>query len=70
MKPAKIEDNLVISSEIEYLSNARLLFHQQIKKNESDDIICKGKVEVCFYDQNKDKPVAFPEKLLKAFKNE
>ena len=70
MKPAKIEDNLVVSSEIEYFSKARLFFHQQIKRNESDDIICRGKVEVCFYDQNNNKPVAFPEKLLKVFKNE
>ena len=70
VRPAKIEDNLIISSEIEYLSNARLFFHQQIKRNASDDIICKGKVEVCFYDQNKNKPVAFPEKLLKIFENE
>jgi len=70
VKPAKIEDNLVVSSEIEYLSDVRLFFSQQIKRNESDDIICRGKVEVCFYDQNKDKPVAFPEKLLKVFKNE
>ena len=70
VRPAEIEDNLIISSEIEYLSNARLFFHQQIKRNASDDIICKGKVEVCFYDQNKNKPVAFPKKLLKIFKNE
>ena len=70
VRPAEIEDNLIISSEIEYLSNARLFFHQQIKRNTSDDIICKGKVEVCFYDQNKNKPVAFPKKLLKIFKNE
>ena len=70
VRPAEIEDNLIISSEIEYLSNARLFFHQQIKRNESDDIICRGKVEVCFYDQNKDKPVVFPENLLKVFKNE
>ena len=70
MRPAEIEDNLIISSEIEYLSNARLFFHQQIKRNASDDIICSGKVEVCFYDQNKNKPVVFPENLLKVFKNE
>tara|TARA_B100001989_G_scaffold217778_1_gene169042 strand:+ start:173 stop:589 length:417 start_codon:yes stop_codon:yes gene_type:complete len=70
LKPAKIEDNLVVSSEIEYFSKARLFFHQQIKRNESDDIICRGKVEVCFYNQNNNKPVAFPEKLLKVFKNE
>lgn len=70
VKPARIEDNLVVCSKIEYFSNARLFFHQQIKRNESDDIICRGKVEVCFYDQNKDKPVVFPENLLKVFKNE
>ena len=70
VKPAKIEDDLVVSSEIEYSSNARLFFHQQITRNKSDDIICRGKVEVCFYDQNKDKPVAFPDKLLEVFQNE
>ena len=42
--------------------------YQQIKRNASDDIICKGKVEVCFYDQKKNKPIAFPKKLLKIFK--
>ena len=70
MKSAKVEDNLIVSSDIEFISNARLFFHQQIKRNESDDIICRGEVEVCFYDQNKDKPIAFPENLLKVFKNE
>ena len=70
LRPAKIEDDLVVSSEIEYSSDARLFFHQRIKRNESNDIICRGKVEVCFYDQNKDKPIAFPENLLKVFKNE
>jgi acyl-CoA thioesterase FadM len=70
LRPAKIEDDLVVSSEIEYSSDARLFFHQQIKRNESNDIICRGKVEVCFYDQNKNRPVAFPEKLLKVFKYE
>jgi|TARA_X000001036_G_scaffold273767_1_gene254305 acyl-CoA thioester hydrolase len=70
LKPAKIEDDLVVSSEIEYSSDARLFFHQRIKRNESNDIICRGKVEVCFYDQNKNRPVAFPEKLLKVFKYE
>ena len=70
MKSAKVEDNLIVSSDIEFISNARLFFHQQIKRNESDDIICRGKVEVCFYDQNKNKPVSFPEKLLKVFEDE
>tara|TARA_B000000475_G_C15720358_1_gene334277 strand:- start:10 stop:426 length:417 start_codon:yes stop_codon:yes gene_type:complete len=70
LRPAKIEDDLVVSSEIEYSSDARLFFHQRIKRNESNDIICRGKVEVCFYDQNKNRPVAFPEKLLKVFKYE
>ena len=70
LRPAMIEDDLVVSSEIEYSSDARLFFHQRIKRNESNDIICRGKVEVCFYDQNKNRPVAFPEKLLKVFKYE
>ena len=70
LRPAKIENDLVVSSEIEYSSDARLFFHQRIKRNESNDIICRGKVEVCFYDQNKNRPVAFPEKLLKVFKYE
>ena len=70
INPAKIEDRLFVTSEIEYTSDVRLFFHQQIKRIESDDIICRGKVEVCFYDQHKNKPVAFPENLLEVFKNE
>lgn len=67
---AIIEDELLVSSEIEFSSDARLFFHQQIERRQSDDIICKGKVEVCFYDQNKRKPGSFPQSFLKVLKNE
>ena len=43
LKPAKIEDDLVVSSEIEYSSDARLFFHQRIKRNENQRASSKNK---------------------------
>ena len=67
LTPAKLEDKLVVSSSVQCISRARLLFSQQIINPKNDTIICRGELEVCFLDLSKNKPKSFPENLLKIF---
>ena len=67
ISPAKLEDKLVVSSSVQCISRARLLFSQQIINPKNDTIICRGEIEVCFLDLSKNKPKSFPENLLKIF---
>ena len=67
LTPAKLEDKLVVSSSVQCISRARLLFSQQIINPKNDTIICRGEIEVCFLDLSKNKPRSFPENLLKIF---
>ena len=67
LTPAKLEDKLVVSSSVQCISRARLLFSQQIINPKNDTIICRGEIEVCFLDLSESKPKSFPEKLLKIF---
>ena len=67
LTPAKLEDKLVVSSSVQCISRARLLFSQQIINPKNDTIICRGEIEVCFLDLSKNKPKSFPENLLKIF---
>ena len=67
LTPAKLEDKLVVSSSVQCISRARLLFSQLIINPKNDTIICRGEIEVCFLDLSKNKPNSFPENLLKIF---
>ena len=67
LTPAKLEDKLVVSSSVQSISRARLLFSQQIINPKNDTIICRGEIEVCFLDLSKNKPKSFPENLLRIF---
>jgi|TARA_B100000900_G_scaffold405866_1_gene416056 acyl-CoA thioester hydrolase len=65
--PARLEDSLLVKTSIRFVSKARLIFAQNIINVKSDTIICRGEVEVCFLDLNKNKPKQFPDKLLTIF---
>ena len=67
--PAILEDELTVKTEIELVSKARTIFFQSILNSKNDTLICKGEVEVCFINNDKGKPKAFPLGLLKLFKN-
>jgi len=66
--PAKLEDELIIKTEIELTSKARTKFFQSVLNKKNDTLICKGVVEVCYIDNNSGKPKAFPDRLLNLFK--
>ena len=67
--PAKLEDELIIKTEIELTSKARTKFFQSVLNKKNDTLICEGVVEVCYIDNNSGKPKAFPDRLLNLFKN-
>tara|TARA_B100001142_G_scaffold79231_1_gene80012 strand:- start:331 stop:711 length:381 start_codon:yes stop_codon:yes gene_type:complete len=68
-RPARLEDELTVSTEIELVSKARTIFFQSVLNSKNDTLICKGEVEVCFIDNDSGKPKAFPISLLNLFKN-
>ena len=67
--PARLEDELTVSTEIELGIKARTIFFQSVLNSKNDTLICKGEVEVCFIDNDSGKPKAFPIGLLNLFKN-
>ncbi len=66
--PAKLEDELIIKTEIELTSKARTKFFQSVLNKKNDTLICEGIVEVCYIDNSSGKPKAFPDRLLNLFK--
>lgn len=68
INPAILEDNLEVESLIQFKSDVRIVFHQKLINLKNDNIMCEGKVEVCFFDQIKNKPTKFPQKLLELLK--
>ena len=67
--PARLEDELTVSTEIELVSKARTIFFQSVLNSKNDTLICKGEVEVCFIDNDLGKPKAFPLGLLNLFES-
>ena len=64
---AKLDDQLVIKSDVELISKARIKFFQSALRLKNDTLICDGIVEVCYLRKDIGKPKAFPQKLLDLF---
>lgn len=64
---AKLDDELVIKTEVELISKARIKFFQSAWRLKNDTLICDGIVEVCYLRKDIGKPKAFPQKLLDLF---
>jgi len=65
--PAKLGEKLVVKTEVEKKSKARMLFNQKIISHDKKNQICKGSVEVCLVDIETKKPKPFPNDLLLIF---
>ncbi|URQ69924.1 YbgC/FadM family acyl-CoA thioesterase [SAR86 cluster bacterium] len=65
---AKLGDEVIVESNVEKISNARLLFHQKVFEAEKNSDLVNGKVEVCFVDLSTKKPQKFSDDLLLIFK--
>ena len=67
--PAKLGEKLIVQTEVEKKSKARMLFNQKIISDDSKNQICEGSVEVCMVDIETKKPKPFPNDLLLIFDN-
>ena len=65
---AKLGDEVIVESNVEKISNARLLFHHKVIEAEKNSDLVNGKVEVCFVDLATKKPQKFSDDLLLIFK--
>ena len=67
--PAKLGEKLIVQTEVEKKSKARMLFNQKIISDDNKNQICEGSVEVCLVDIETKKPKPFPNDLLLIFNN-
>ena len=67
--PAKLGEKLIVQTEVEKKSKARMLFNQKIISDDNKNQVCEGSVEVCLVDIETKKPKPFPNDLLLIFDN-
>jgi len=62
LKPAKLDDELAVSSEVLSVKGASLLFRQQVSRGR--DILCAGTVQVACVARQSLKPTRIPAEML------
>ena len=68
--PARLEENLLVKTDLRLKTKARLIFNQTIENINTKKICCEATIEVCFLDKISNKPKAFNEGLLELITNE
>lgn len=66
-KPARLDDELLISAEVIELNRASLRFHQQVRRAADETLLCEGQFLVACVRADSLKPRAIPEALRAAF---
>lgn len=64
-KPARTDDELRISAEVEKIARTYILFRQQVFKQ--SDLMCEARIKVACVDADKHKPAAIPKELQQQF---
>lgn len=65
--PARLDDELIVSAEIEELNRASLRFRQQVRRASDMALLCEGRFLVACVRADNLKPRAIPEVLRTAF---
>ena len=68
--PARLEENLLIKTDVQLKTKARMIFNQTIENINTKKICCEATIEVCFLDKISNKPKAFNKGLLELIKHE
>ncbi len=68
--PARLEDNLLVKTDIQLKTKARMIFNQTIENINTKKICCEATIEVCFLDKISNKPKAFNKGLLELITHE
>ena len=67
LKAAELGNQIVVQSNVEKKSNARMVFYQRVIDKISKTEFVNGEVEVCFVNLLSKKPKQFPDDLLLIF---
>lgn len=67
--PAKLENELIVITDVSIKSNARLEFNQSMLFSKTTQSCCEATINVCYVDKQSKKPIAFENKLLEVIKN-
>jgi acyl-CoA thioester hydrolase len=67
LKPAKLDDLLVVETTIASLGKAQLVFVQRIRRN--DDLLLDAKIRVACIDPARGRPIAMPRTIHAQLKN-
>ncbi|TBU91653.1 tol-pal system-associated acyl-CoA thioesterase [Stutzerimonas kirkiae] len=64
--PARLDDELLVSAEVDEMKRASLRFHQQVRRAKDDTLLCEGRFVVACVHTDSLKPRAMPEALRTA----
>ena len=67
LSPARLDDELLIGSEVVELNRASLVFCQRVRRSGDAALLCEGRVTVACVRADSFKPRAIPEALRAAF---
>ena len=67
LKAAELGNRIVVQSNVEKKSDARMIFYQKVVDKISGEEFVNGEVEVCFINLSSKKPKKFPDDLLLIF---
>jgi len=59
VKPAKLDDTIAVGVEIESLGHARVVFHQEIRRDE--DVLVRARITIACVSMEGFKPLAIPQ---------
>ena len=68
--PARLEENLLVKTDVQLKTKARMIFNQTIENINTKKICCEATIEVCFLDKISNKPKAFNKSLLELITHE
>ena len=68
--PARLEENLLVKTDVQLKTKARMIFNQTIENINTKKICCEATIEVCFLDKISNKPKAFNKGLLELITDE
>ena len=68
--PARLEENLLVKTDVQLKTKARMIFNQTIENINTKKIGCEATIEVCFLDKISNKPKAFNKGLLELITHE
>ena len=68
--PARLEENLLVKTNVQLKTKARMIFNQTIENINTKKICCEATIEVCFLDKISNKPKAFNKGLLELITHE